>query len=466
MQVPIISGIYTDSLGDFRTSYPINLMVVPKQQGISDTYLRPADGIVSLGTGPGPDRGGINWNGVCYRIMGQYLCRVSSAGSIELLGDITAGTKSTLDYSFDRLALCSANKLYYYNGSTVVQVTDVNLGNVISFIWVDGYFMTTDGSSIAVTNLGDPMTVNPLKYGSSEADPDPIVCLLKLRNEPYAVNRYTIEVFQNVGGQFFPFQRLTGSQIMRGAVGTYAACVFDDVIAFVGSGRNEPPSVWLGASGTTVKIASREIDTILQSYTDAQLAAISVDVRIDKGHKLFYIHLNDKTLVYDANASAALKTSVWTILSSSLTGYGVYRARNFAWCYGKWIVGDSIDSSVGYFSNTISNHYGDTVGWEFSTQIFYNATNGLIFHEIELVALTGNVDFSLDPVVFTSYSTNGASWSQERPRRVGKLGQRSQRINWLQQGNMLNWRIQKFRGNSDARISPTALECRVEQLNV
>jgi hypothetical protein len=107
-----------------------------------------------------------------------------------------------MDYSFDRLAIASGGRLYYWNG-TLTQVTDPDLGVVLDVVWVDGYFMTTDGESLVVTELSDPTQVNPLKYGSSEVDPDPVVALLKLRNEVYALNRNTIEVFDNVGGEFF-----------------------------------------------------------------------------------------------------------------------------------------------------------------------------------------------------------------------------------------------------------------------
>jgi hypothetical protein len=101
-------------------------------------------------------------------------------------------------------------------GSTLVQVTDPDLGVVLDVVWVDGYFMTTDGEFLVVTELVDPTQVNPLKYGSSEVDPDPVVALLKLRNEVYALNRNTIEVFDNVGGLLFPFQRIDGAQIQKG----------------------------------------------------------------------------------------------------------------------------------------------------------------------------------------------------------------------------------------------------------
>lgn len=218
MQIPILNGIYTDSGPDLRTSYPVNLVPVPKNSGVSAGFLRPADGIVANGTGPGIDRGGINWRGACYRVMGTNLVSVASNGTVTTLGDVGTGDLVTFDYSFDRLAIASGGRLYYWNGTTLTQVTDPDLGTVLDVVWVDGYFMTTDGEFLIVTELSDPTQVNPLKYGSSEVDPDPVVALLKLRNEIYALNRNTIEVFDNVGGDFFPFQRIDGAQIQRASL--------------------------------------------------------------------------------------------------------------------------------------------------------------------------------------------------------------------------------------------------------
>ncbi len=78
MQIPIINGIYTDSKADYRSSYPINMRPVISDTGIGGGYLRPVDGIVSKGTGPGLSRGAINWNGVHYRVMGSKLCSIDA----------------------------------------------------------------------------------------------------------------------------------------------------------------------------------------------------------------------------------------------------------------------------------------------------------------------------------------------------------------------------------------------------
>ena len=465
-QIPILSGIFTDNGPDFRTSYPVNMIPVPKSNGISEGFLRPADGLVANGTGPGVDRGGINWNGICYRVMGSKLVTVSSTGAVAIIGDVgNNGLLVTMDYSFDRLAIASNEDLFYYSPSLgLIQVTDPDLGIVLDVVWVDGYFMTTDGEFLIVTELSDPTQVNPLKYGSSEIDPDPVVALLKLRNEIYALNRNTIEVFDNVGGDLFPFQRIEGAQIEKGVVGTHACCVYLESIAFVGSGFNEAPGVYLGGNAKASKISTQEIDQILLEFTEAELSTIKIEARNDKAHEHLYIHLPDRTIVFDAAATQDLGQPVWFILTSSLVGLSKYRAQNLVWCYDKWLVGDPTSVAVGYMVNNISSHYGQKVRWEFGTTIVYNEGRGAIIQNLELVGLTGSAAYGIEPTINTSYSTDGQTYSQQKFINAGKTGQRAKRLVWFQQGWMRNWRIQRFQGTSDAHMSFARLEAAIEPL--
>jgi hypothetical protein len=468
MQIPILNGIYTDNGPDFRTSYPVNMVPVPKNSGISSGFLRPGDGIVANGSGPGIDRGGINWNGVCYRVMGTKLVTVSNTGAVTVLGDVggPVDTLVTMDYSFDLLAIAAGGKLYYWNPltSTLTQVTDPDLGFVLDVVWVDGYFMTTDGEFLIVTELSNPLAVNPLKYGSSEVDPDPVVALLKLRNEVYALNRNTIEVFDNVGGEVFPFARIDGAQIQKGVIGTFGCCVFSERIAFLGSGRNEAPGIYMGAAATAQKISTQEIDEILLQYTEAQLTTVKLEARNDKAHEHLYVHLPDRTLVYDNAASQVLNEAVWFTLTTSLVSFGQYRARNLVWAYDKWLVGDPQSSNIGYLVDTTGHHWGQQVRWEFGTLIAYNEGNGALFNELELVSLTGRVALGVNPQISTSYSLDGQSWSQDRYIRAGTIGNTQKRLAWFQQGHMRNWRIQRFRGDSDAHLSFARLEAQIEAL--
>lgn len=466
MQIPILSGIYTDQNSDFRTSYPRNLIPVPKENGLANGYLRPAEGIVQIGSVSGIDRGGINWNGICYRVCGSRLVEISSDGSVTDIGEVGGVGYCNFDYSFDYLAINAKPYLYLYNkNSGLKRVMDGDLGAVNDVIWIDGYFMTTDGQYLIITELNDPFQVNPLKYGSSEVDPDSINALFKLRNEVYALNRYTTEVFDNVGGDNFPFSRIDGAMSTRGTLAANTCCLFLETIAFLGSGKNEPISIYISANGTTQKIATREIDQILRNYSEEQLTNCLVESRILEGHQWLYVHLPDKTLVYDGAASQATNQQVWFFLCSGF-GENRYLAQNHVWCYDKWIVGHPEQKKIGTLTNQIGEHWGKIIEWEFTTSILYNESRGAIFHQLELVSLAGRTLFGESPTVCTQYSVDGIDWSNPKYISAGKTGQRDKRLVWFQQGYMNNWRIQRFTGTSESRLSIARLEAQIEPLGV
>ncbi len=467
MQIALISGVYASAEGGLRTSYPRNLVPVPKDSGISKGYLRPGDGIRLHAThASGIDRGGYAWDGVHYRVMGTELVSIKADGEVRVLGNVGTGGRVSMDSSFDVLAVWSGGRLYYWDGTNLVRVTDPDLGNVIDGAWVAGYFVSTDGTSIIVTELNDRTAVNPLKYGSAESDPDGILAIDELRNEVYAFGRYTIEVFQNVGGDLFPFSRIEGAQVVRGIIGTHAYAPYLETWAFVGSARNEAPSVYLMGAGSTAKIASDEIDELLKDYTEAQLSAVLVESRVDRGRQHLYIHLPDRCLVYDHVASQEVGVPVWFTLDSGLNSPAAYRARGMVWCYDRWLAGDTESGQIGELVGDVSTHYGEQIGWQFGTAMVYNAGRGAVVHELELVAMPGRVALGADPVVWTSYSIDGETWSEERSVSAGKQGERSKRLVWRRQGRLSHYRLQRFRGTSDAHIALVRLEAQLEPLSV
>ena len=478
MQISILNGIFTDAQADFRTSYPLNLIPVPKDTGISKGYLKTAEGMVEFANSiysDSYDRGAINWQGICYRVIGNWLARVNENGTIDYLGAVANdGRRAVIVNGFDRLAIAAAGKLYYYTtGGGVQQVIDSDLGDAIDVIWAAGYYMTTDGTSLVVTDLNDPFNVNPLKYGSSEASPDPVNSLLYIRNEVYAVNRYTTEIFQNVGGSVFPFQRVEGAMVTKGSVGTHASCYYLDSYAFVGGGFNEAISVYFAGQGQTAKLATAEIEEILKGYSEYEIASTIVESRVDSYHELLYIHLPDKTLVYDAAATKALGGEpVWFVLASGAYADLPYRARNYVYCYGKWLFGDLQSKKIGYFTKADARQFGETVPWQFDTAVLYNDGMGAIIHDVELVRLAGRE--AINPLLPTpttsatismSYSDDGLTWSDPKFCGLSRPGRANMRTAWRGIGRMRNWRTLRFRGMNNPYPDAFArLEARIEPL--
>ncbi len=441
MQAPILSGVKVKN-GAFVDSLPVNLEPRTTDTGISKAQLVASRGVLPLATGPGLDRGGVNWNDTLYRAMGARLVRVSSAGAVTDIGDIgTDNMPAGFDFSFDRLGIRSAGKLYYYDGTTLSQVTDIDLGEVRDLVWVDGYFMTTDGTSLVVTDLSNPASVSPLRYGSAESDPDAVTGLLELRDEVYAFGRYTIEAFQNVGGAGFPFQVQKGATVPFGCVGATAKTIIGDTFAFVGGAKDEPIGVYVAGGGTARRISTPEVDELLAEET----GTIEMEQRLIRGERQLLVHLSTCSLTFAAGASGEAEKPVWSVLQSGW--FAPYRPRRAVWCYGKHIVGDLESAALGELTQATADHFGEATAWQFDVGLMFNEGRGALLNEVELIGLFGTADTS----VYLSATRDGVTWSNEVARRV--TGQPGERAVWRPGLRVASALGMRFRGTARASIA-------------
>jgi hypothetical protein len=443
MRIPIVSGIVADKTAEFNSSYPLNLEVVPVDNKIASAEFRATSGAIPISTGPGTDRGAINWSGILYRVMGTKLCQVSSDGTVTQLGDVGGSGPVTMDYSFDRLIIRSGTNLFYWNATIgLIQVTDPDLGPVIDCMWIDGYTMTTDGNSIIVTELADPTSVQPLKYGSAEEDPDAITGLIKVRDEPYILGSNTIQVLQNVGGNIFPFANISGATIPVGCVGPMAKCLYSDSFAFCGGARNEAIGIYIAGNGTANRISTRAIDDELAKVADP--SSIILESRTYREERRLLIHLPDKTLVFQLNATKKLEQEIWYVAQSGADK--PYRIRNAVEAYGSFYVGDTESSSIGQLSDTVSTHFGENAEWQFDVGPVYNGSKGGIVSALELIALPGRAPFASIGSIWLSLTRDGQNFSTERSISPGAAGETRKRLQWRPRTNFRTWIGFRFRG--------------------
>lgn len=460
MKIPILSGIYADIENGFRMSLPVNLEPVVLNTGLSEGHIQVCEGVSIFVETAGLDRGGINWKDECYRVIGENLYKVSSTGVLTDYGVVGGSNRVVMDYSFDRLAIVSNGNLFYLKDDVLSQVTDPDLGVVIDVVFIDGYFVLTDGVSLIVTELNDPTQINPFKYGSSEVDPDNIVAIKKLLNELVVVNRHTIEIFTNIGGTLFPFQRVESAVINIGCVGTHACINYLNSLVLVGSVKNAEVGVYFIVNNSYKKLSIPEIDLKLNKLSVDELNKIVIETRFTRGEDLLYIHLPTKTYVYSNFVSTQLGNPVWHIVSSGES----YTTRNFVYCYGKWIVGDITANRLGVMSRLLGRQYGAVVDLEFYTQFIYNEGRSVIVHSIELVG-RNNTSETDKGYIGLSWSDDGESFSQEEfiltdPYKSDK------RLVWFRQGMFRHKRLYRIRSRSDTRLSVQRLEANVEALMV
>lgn len=464
--IPLLSGIAGTETGEFVRTYPLNLEPVIVDSQISAGQLKCVQGTVQTGTAYGPDHGGIFWNGALYRVNGQHLIRIDADGTWTLIGSEvgnygTITTRCAFDYSFDRLAITANGNLFYYapgliSGNALTRVTDPDIGSVLDMIWIDGYFMTTDGTSIVVTELNDPFSVKPLKYGSAEEDPDPITGLLKYRGEAYVFGRNTIQLFRNIGGNGFPFETILGGLIPFGCVAPAAKCLFGDSFAFVGSGRGEGLNVYIGGQGTAEPIGCRELCNALDALSDPTV--VELEARSDRDERRLMIHLPTETWVFLLNASSEAKQPIWYRIATDSNGY---HCRNAVKAYGKTWVGDTQSAAYGYLTDSDRTHFGIDPTWQFDAGLLYNQGLGAIVHSLELVGLPGRGG---DGTVFMSVTRDGETWGPERAVQL-IASNRNRRIAWRPHARIGNYLGLRFRGAGTALVGIAALEAKLAGLS-
>ncbi|KUY74585.1 hypothetical protein WI25_01545 [Burkholderia cepacia] len=481
MQIPISSGTYTDAGAEFRTSYPRNLVPVMKSTGISKMFLRSAEGLtrfdVAAPTLAGRDRGGINWQGVCYRVIGTNFVSVSASGAVTVLGQLPDdGKPVAMAYGYPNqgIGIVAANTLWFWTvqkpdgtsgGIGLRQCTDTNVGAPIDLIWMAGYFVMTDGTDAYVTQLANQFTINSQLYGNSSNQQDSLYGIWKFRNELYLGNRYQIPVLDNVGGTGFPFQENVGATIQKGVIGPYAKTLTSQGFAFVGGAPGEAPSVWLSVGmGIATKIAAREVEMILGQYTDQQLYTATLEYRAEKEQQFIYLHVPDYTLVYDVAGSQVAQQPLWFLLDSSMDGNGAWRAWHPVYCYGKFLVGDKYDQRIGFIDSTTAAQYGTNARWQFDTIFAYNQAHGFAVSSLELIGTYGRAALGENDTMSLQYTDDGRIWSAPRFISMGAQGRTKQRAQWRPKHFFRNFRGYRFAGYNAAPVSFAALEANGEPL--
>lgn len=486
MQIPLTRGSYTDAGAEFRTSYPRNMIPVVKETGISEKniLLRSAEGLTRFDVNSpaltGVDRGGINWQGVCYRVIGTNFVSIASDGTVTVIGQVpTDGNPVAMDYGYSNqgIGIVSGGTLWFYtvqkpDGSkqplpTLQQCTDPNVGQPIDLIWMAGYFVLTDGVAVYVTQLANQFTFNTQLFGSSSNQPDPINGIWKFRNELYFGNRYQIPVFDNTGGTGFPFTENQGATIQKGVIGPRAKCLTSQGFAFLGGQRGESPSVWLsGGLGIAQDIGTREVQMILKQYTDQQLYWTTLEYWGTKDQQFICLHLPNYTLVYDVMGSQAAQQPLWFFRDSSTDGSGAWRAWHAVYCYGKFIFGDKQDQRVGFLDDTTAQQYGVSARWQFDTIFAYNKAKGFTVNAIELIGTYGRAALGERDTMSMQYTDDGLAWSAPKFIGMGEQGRRNQRAQWRPRHFFRNFRGYRFAGFNAAPVSFAALEADGEPMMV
>lgn len=334
---------------------------------------------------------------------------------------------------------------------------------IIDATFMAGYVMVTDGVDEWCSSLTN-LTFFPGFFGSAEYDPDGITASYKLNNQLYVFGQYTTQTMQNTGGNNFPFTAQQSYTFDIGCVSRQTMCAYNRSLAWIGGGRNMPNGVWWLNGNAPNKISSAAVDYEISKLTAAQVAVVTLEAISFEDSELLYVHLPNKTLVFDAIASVALGVKFWTQLNSGPTNADFYRARNFVRFNGMWACGDLADNRVGFLDSTTGGHYGAPVMNRTSSPMVMLPLASAGLRSVELKCVTGQSGDTSR--IAMTYSSDGIRWSQMRYTQAVTRGGYSKRIRWLPGGLTRNKMQVRIEHVTNQHVTWFGVDVELEPLNV
>ena len=432
-------------------------------------------GVVQFSTvGSERSRGGIVMNGVYYVVSGTTLFSIDELGTVSNLGTVTGTVRVVMAHNGEKLCIVvPGGNGYVYNRTTAVfvQITDADYRTADTVCFKDGYyiFTATAGDVFFISALNDPLTFDPLDFGTAELSPDKIIGCHIDHDELFIFGSETTEVFQNVGGSGFPFQRIPGASSEKGLRSKYGLAQWESAFYFVGGGVNERTSIFR-SSGTSepIKISTNAVDFKIQEFTSQEIAraftfTFSISGTSFVGFTFNSVNIPDRTFVFNVTASTLTGQHVWHEQQTGIQESG-WRVASLDFVYDKLLVSDLMDGRVGYLDANVYTEYGETILREKVTGPFSADGRSIYVGALELTVDSGQGTSSgqgVDPLVMLDFSDDGArNFSSNTNRSMGKIGEYRRRVEWRRLGRVPAHRVWRLRVSDPVRVAFIKLEGR------
>jgi len=474
--IPIANGFYESESLPISAQECVNWYPnIVQAAGLSQETLFGTPGINQLATTgliAEQNRGAHVKNGIPYFVNGNSLYVLSRAVdgdgnetfSATSLGTIEgSGGVSMADNGTQLMILVPGGKGYIYNedaGTPFVEITDINFtanGAPQYVVFIDGYFAcTTDSKKWIISNLNDGLSWDALDFSSAESDPDDIVAPVVFRNQIFITGSETTETFQNVpNGAGFPFVR-SNIFMEKGCFAPLSLIAAHNTFMMIGGGINESPAIWEFTGSSFQKISTTAIDNVLSGFSQEVIAAAFSFTYGDKGAYFIGFTIDEITFVFD------VVTKRWHERKSVVNNLDVrWRVNSLVTAYGRVLVGDSQDGRIGELDSDVYTEYGENIRRVIATQPFSNLGNSIKVPMIEVTIESGVGNSARpDPMISMDISRDGKTFTYERSRSMGKIGEYNRRAVWYKNGRFPRFVILRFKMSDP--VKPVMIKAEAE----
>lgn len=379
----------------------------------------------------GPQRAAIDFQNGLYTLSGSQFVRVGPNGTQTLIGSVSGSGRADIAKNTAQIAVLVAPNLWVYDGVTLTQVTDVDFvargASRMSVMDNYGAFIEPNSGRWFICDLADFTVYDSLDFATAEGNPDNLVSIETNNSQFILFGEKSGEMWDNLGGSGFPFQRNVNGFFETGCGAAESTCTVDNTVYWIDQdrlARRLEGNIARRISHDGVEQKWQDYSTISDAYAYAY---------VFDGHTfvVFTFPTAGATWVYDIN------TQEWHERQSY--GYDHWRASWVVKAYDRTFVGDTQSGAIGEMLANVSSEWERPLVREATTGAVVDGGRDIYHDRLELDLDVGNAPLTGQgsaPEIMIEYSNDGGvTWRSKSNRSLGATGDYTRRVHWDRLGH-------------------------------
>jgi len=385
--------------------------------------------------------------GVLYCVVGRYLYKVASDGTVTQYDRIDGSGIVGMSENGEIIHITTGNKDYLFDVNTEVLSTPTKTVFGYTSAYHNGRFVSEDPDA---TDQGrfyysgiDGTTWSDLDFATAEQKTDDA-----LRVFPH---KGVLDVFGTRSTEFWGSDAngpipIFSAYLNVGIAGRWSVASADEYVGFLASDG----SFRILQGYNSQRVSTTAVEAALTADSSAEVLAY-----VEQGHTVFEISTSTRTLCYDLTQSQLIGKPVWFEKQSN---GGRHKARFCVYVYGKLLTLSYNDGKVYELTRTA---YPDAR--EFTLPHFAEDENRRwgVLDEVELIQRVGTaaIAHNTSQVMMRTSRDGGFTYGEERWSNEETLGQYDARVRYLRLGR---WRqiTMNFRKTDQTEWTVTGVHAR------
>jgi len=308
---------------------------------------------------------------------------------------------------------------------------------------VDNYFVYNrpESQQFGASGVLSPVS-GATSFSSKDGSPDDLIALIVDHREVYLMGEVSSEVWTDVGGVPFPFQRIPGTNTQHGIAAKFSLARFGDSFAYVSRNNRGQAQIMQMRGYVPTRISNHAVENSLANqYVDD---AIAWTYQLE-GHECYVVSFPTLELTWAYDLASGMWHK-WLYTENNGT-YTRHRGNCCAVFQGLVLVGDYEDGSIYSIDKNNYTDNGQHTRRLRRAPHLVSDFQRQYFDELQIqfqpgVGLTGittplnSAVVGADPQAMLRWSNDGGStWSSEHWTSIGLIGKYKNRAIWRRLGS-------------------------------